>query len=174
MFKSSTKNEHLIELLYNNILSLSRNKLLYSKIALKDTFQNRIHLIFIHTSFLFIKLKKSDPQHSNTIFCQKIFDLIFKKVEINMREIGFGDTVINKNMKTLVKNFYNILLNLENYSNKSADFKINLFSKYLSRNITKNNENNDMLMKYFDKYHAFCFDLKADSVLSGEINFNYN
>ena len=91
MSNSYLKNEHSIEKLYNNILLLSRNKLLYSKIALKDTFQNRIHLIFIHASFLFIKLKKNDPKHSNTIFCQKVFDLIFVKIELNMREIGFGD-----------------------------------------------------------------------------------
>ena len=35
-----------------------------------------------------------------------MFDLIFTKIEQNMREIGYGDTVINKNMKFLVKNFY--------------------------------------------------------------------
>ena len=32
-----------------------------------------------------------------------------------MREIGFGDTTINKNMKFLVKTFYNILFNCEKY-----------------------------------------------------------
>ena len=32
---------------YNNILLLSRNKLFYTNFSLADTFENRIHLIFI-------------------------------------------------------------------------------------------------------------------------------
>ena len=54
-----------------------------------------------------------------------MFDLIFKKIELNMREIGYGDTVINKNMKFLVIAFYNILLNCENFNRKSLIFKRN-------------------------------------------------
>ena len=67
--------------LYNKFLLLSRNKLLYSKFALDDTFQNRINLIFIHSSFIFIKikLKKNDNFYKN--FYQKMFDLIFKRIE---------------------------------------------------------------------------------------------
>ena len=38
-------------ILYNNILSLSRNKLFFTKFDLTDTFQNRIYLIFLHISF---------------------------------------------------------------------------------------------------------------------------
>ena len=47
-----------------------------------------------------------------------MFDFIFNKIELNMREIGYSDMTINKNMKFLVKIFYNILLNCENYKKK--------------------------------------------------------
>ena len=43
--------------LYNKILSLSRNKIFYTNFGLSDTFQNRINLIFLHFSFLNIKIK---------------------------------------------------------------------------------------------------------------------
>jgi len=33
--------------------------------------------------------------------------------------------------------------------------------------------NNSALIKYFDKYHSFCLDLCSDSVLKGELIFNY-
>ena len=79
------------DILYNNILLLSRNKLFYTKFDLNDTFQNRIHLIFIHISFIFIKIKQNKNKIYK-IFYQKMFDLIFNKIELNMREIGFGDT----------------------------------------------------------------------------------
>ena len=34
--------------------------------------------------------------------------------------------------------------------------------------------NNKPLIEYFTKYQAFCVDLSSDSVLKGELNFNYN
>ena len=36
------------KILYKNLLLLSRNTLFYTKFDLEDSFQNRIHLIFIH------------------------------------------------------------------------------------------------------------------------------
>ena len=62
---------------YNNILLLSRNKLFYTNFSLADTFENRIHLIFIHTSFLFIKIKQNDQNKKYKIFHQEIFDITF-------------------------------------------------------------------------------------------------
>ena len=160
-------------ILYNNILSLSRNKLFYNKFDLIDTFQNRIHLIFIHISFIFIKIKQNNKNRIYKTFYQKIFDLIFCKIELNMREIGFGDTTINKNMKFLVKTFYNILFNCEKYQKMSADDKNKFLNKYLELNDVKNTTNNDGIVEYFDKYEAFCFDLNPNSVLRGELKFNY-
>ena len=160
-------------ILYNNILLLSRNKLFYTKFDLIDTFQNRIYLIFIHISFIFIKIKQNNKNRIYKIFYQEIFDLIFNKIELNMREIGFGDTAINKNMKFLVKIFYNILFNCEKYKKMRTDDKNKFFNKYLESNNVKNTVNNDSIIDYFDKYEAFCFDLNSNSVLRGELKFNY-
>ena len=44
--------------LYNKILLLSRNKFFYTKLALSDTFQNRINLIFMHIAFIFINMRE--------------------------------------------------------------------------------------------------------------------
>ena len=76
--------------LYNNILLLSRNKLFFTKFCLADSFQNRIYLIFIHISFLFIKIKQDNHKEIYKVFYQKMFDLIFNNIELNMREIGYG------------------------------------------------------------------------------------
>ena len=160
-------------ILYNNILLLSRNKLFYTKLNLADTFHNRINLIFIHISFLFIKIKQKNQNKIYKVFYQKMFDLIFDKIELNMREIGYGDVVTNKNMKFLVKSFYNILLYCENYNKKNENLKNLFLTKYLDhKNINKNPDNDD-LIEYFDKYYAFCLDLSSDSVLKGDFNFNY-
>ena len=173
MIKKIIKHNTKEDVLYNYILLLSRNKIFYTKFDLIDTFQNRIYLIFIHMSFLFIKIKQNKGDEKYKFFSQNMFDLVFKKIELNMREIGYGDVTINKNMKFLVKSFYNILLNCESFSKKNLSAKNIFFSKYLNyRNIQKKS-NNRHLIKYFDKYESFCFNLKPDSVLEGDLIFNY-
>ena len=173
MFKNSKKINSQEDTLYNNILSLSRNKLFFTKFDLTDTFQNRIYLIFIHISFLFTKLKHDNQKAIYKIFYQKMLDLIFNRIELNMREIGYGDTVINKNMKFLVKTFYNILLNCENFNESSIKSKKIFFSKYLRYNKIEKKGDYSPLIEYFAQYHAFCFDLSFDSVLKGKLNFKY-
>jgi len=173
MFKNSKKINTQEDILYNNILSLSRNKLFFTKFGLADTFQNRIYLIFIHISFLFTKIKQNHHKEIYKVFYQKMFDLIFNNIELNMREIGYGDTVINKNMKFLAKTFYSILLNCENFNVRSLDLKKMFLFKYLTHNNIKKKADNVPLIEYFDKYQTFCFDLSLDSVLKGNLNFNY-
>ena len=172
MYKNPKQINTQEDLLYNNILSLSRNKLLYTMFNLTDTFQNRIYLIFIHISFLFIKIKQTNQKEIYKIFYQKMFDLIFKNIELNMREIGYGDIVINKNMKFLATTFYNILLNCENFNERSLNPKKMFFFNYLEHNNMKKKADYVPLIEYFDKYQAFCLDLSADSVLKGDLNFN--
>ena len=159
--------------LYNSILLLSRNKLFYTKFDLIDTFQNRIHLIFIHISFVFIKIKQNNKDQMYKIYYQKVFDLIFNNIESNMREIGYGDTAIHKNMRFLTKTFYNVLLRCEKYKIMKAKEKNIFFNKYLEQNNIKNSINNKGLIDYFNQYEAFCFDLSSDSVLKGNLNFNF-
>ena len=169
-FKKVKKNENK---LYNKILYLSRNKLFYTKINLNDNFQNRISLIFLHISFLFIKTKQKNNNQLYKSFYQETFDYAFKEIELNMREICHGDVAVNKNMKFLVKNFYNILLNCENYKKKTEKHKKIFFYKFLTINDKKVSFNDLILIDYFDKYQKFCLDLSHDRVLKGELNFNY-
>jgi cytochrome b pre-mRNA-processing protein 3 len=161
------------EILYNKIIFLSRNKLLYEEFGLKDTFQNRINLIFIHISFIFIKIKNANSDSNFKNFYQKMFNFIFKKVELNMRELGFGDTNVNKKMKFLVKSFYNILLTCENYKKDSVKQKKIFLTNYFSFINDRSENNSHKLIDYFDKYCSFCLDLSTDNVLKGELNFNY-
>ena len=173
MFKNSKTINTQEDILYNNILALSRNKLFFTKFGLADTFQNKICLIFLHISFLFTKIKQNNQKVLYKAFYQKMFDLIFKNIELNMREIGYGDIVTNKNMKFLVKTFYNILLNCENLNWRSLNLKKMFFFKYLKHNNVEKKADNNPLIEYFDKYQAFCFDLSFDSVLKGDLNFKY-
>ena len=168
------KNKIIENELYSKILFLSRNKLFYNELNLADSFNNRITLIFIHICFLFIKLKAQKNNANYKQFNQKMFDFVFNKIDENMRELGYGDTKVNKDMKLLIKRFYNILINAEMYKNNNIEKKGNFFTEYLDEISPDKNINIAGLVDYFNKYQAFCFDLSPDSVLKGNFNFNYN
>ena len=168
---NKTKINELV--LYNKILFLSRNKLFYTKLSLTDSFNNRVYLIFFHMSFLLIKLKFQKNSLIYKDFSQKLFDLTFKQIEINMRENGFGDVTVNKNMKFLVKQFYSLLVKCESYDTLTLNSKILLFAKFLTYKSNYNDANNAAIIDYFDKYKSFCFDLNPDSVLEDILNFKY-
>ena len=70
-----------IDALFNSILILCRDPVFYTKFDLIDTFQNRIHLIFIHISFIFIRMKVDNKNKIYKVFNQEMFDLIFNKIE---------------------------------------------------------------------------------------------
>ena len=80
MFKFISKKIDQEVKLYNKIVFLSRNKLFYTNLELNDTFQNRINLIFLHISFIFVKLKKSENEINYKLFNQEIFDFMFKSM----------------------------------------------------------------------------------------------
>ena len=149
--------------LYNKILFLSRNKLFYTKFCLNDTFQNRINLIFLHISFLFNKIKQKNKNLPYKEFCQRIFDFTFRKIELNMREVGFGDIAVNKNMKFMVGIFYEILLNCENYKRKDLRNKNLFLLKYLAQNTNKESIINDSFDKFNNKKKTMHIEKKGIS-----------
>ena len=90
-----------------------------------------------------------------------------------MREIGYTDTGVNKNMKFLVTTFYNVLLNCEYYQDNDFSKKKFFLRKYLDINRNAKNVDITGLVDYFNKYQSFCLDLSSVNVLKGDLNFNY-
>ena len=61
---------------------------------------------------------------------QKLFDHIFNRIETDLREIGYGDMSVNKKMKVIVTKFYSILIDFNNFKNKSLEEKQISIKKY--------------------------------------------
>lgn len=135
-----------IEKLYNKVLIKSRNYDLYYKCNIIENLQNKIILFLIHFAFVFNKIKDL-----NSINNQRLFDYIFPKIEIDLRELGYGDMSINKKMKIIVNKFYSILLDFRDFQHKSFKNKIKLF-----KNLINSNNDNKIdyfnLINYFDKF----------------------
>ena len=144
--------------LYNILLILSRNIFFYKDLSLKDSFETRVFLMFIHYSIILIVIKTK-----NLKVDQENYNHLFNCIENNLRELGFGDVSVNKKMKDLNKILYDILLKLN--LNKSG-FKLNkeLIGKYFN-NFTSNNEKWDKCKDYFEGFYKFCFDMDPENML---------
>ena len=103
--------------LYNTLLNLSRNLYFYREINLRDAFETRIYLMFVHFSLILIIFKKKKIS-----FPQDKYDDLFNCIENNLRELGFGDIAVNKKMKVFNKILYDILFKI---NNSQENIKIN-------------------------------------------------
>ena len=152
-------------ILYNTLLHLSRNLFFYRKINLKDTFETRVYLMFIHFSIILIihKIKKIN-------FPQNDYDSLFHFIENDLRELGFGDVAVNKKMKELNKIFYDILLKLI-ISKKKINFNKDLILKYFDNLKDTNNEKYQLFKQYLEDFFHFCFDIHHKIMIKEAIKF---
>ena len=132
--------------IYNNLVKLTRNKNLYLNLKNNDTFSDRLIFLLFHFGF-FIKYYKNVLSKKKA---QDLFDFIIRQIELSIREIGYGDVSVNKKMKDYVNLFYSILDKIHDWENIETIDKSKIISFFL--NIK---EDNDFLVKYFDKYNDF-------------------
>ena len=156
--------------LYNKLVEFSRNIFFYKDLGLKDNFETRIILIFMHLAII-LNISKSDNYKELT---QTVFDNIFQNIEYHLRELGHGDVSVNTKMKLLSKIFYDILLKI--LINEKENFTTNkhFLNQHLLSASLKKGENVEKLAKYFDSFYNFCFVLDRKIMLKGQINFKFN
>ena len=149
---------------YNNLIHLTRNKTLYKDFTNEDTFSDRLIIFLFHFAF-FLNVFKSNTEKKAL---QSIFDYIFKQLEINIREIGYGDVSINKKMKNYINIFYSILNKVEKWEILDKTNKNQIFEDYL------NIKNESLIFpEYFDKYINYLKKNTFNSLLKGVIKLNF-
>ena len=149
---------------YNNLIHLTRNKTLYKDFTNEDTFSDRLIIFLFHFAF-FLNVFKSNTEKK---VLQSIFDYIFKQLETNIREIGYGDVSINKKMKNYINIFYSILNKVEKWEILDKTNKNQIFEDYL------NIKNESLIFpEYFDKYINYLKKNTFNSLLKGVIKLNF-
>jgi cytochrome b pre-mRNA-processing protein 3 len=129
--------------IYNSLINLTRNKNLYQNFTKQDTFSDRLIFLLLHFAF-FLKAYKNDK---NKDLLQKIYDFVFRQLELSIREIGYGDQSINKKMKDYINLFYGMLDKIHMWDNLPIDIKKTVLLTFLDKNV-----NETLLVDYFDKY----------------------
>ena len=129
---------------YNNLVNLTTNKSLYKSIkSNKDTFSDRLTLFLLHFAFILKQFKNKE----NEKILQKLYDFIFRQLELSLREIGYGDQSINKKMKDYINVFHGIISEIHFWEKMEFDKKKDCLTKFL-----QNFENLSSLVDYFDEF----------------------
>tara|TARA_Y100000590_G_scaffold157309_1_gene180755 strand:- start:473 stop:946 length:474 start_codon:yes stop_codon:yes gene_type:complete len=149
---------------YNNLVTLTRNKVLYKDFNNQDTFSDRLIIFLFHFAF-FLSEFKSNSQKK---ILQEVFDYIFHQIEISIREIGYGDVSINKKMKTYINVFYSILEKVDSWDNLDLNKKNKIFNEFLNLN-----NKSLILAHYFENYRKYLKKNTFNSLLKGVIKPNF-
>ena len=147
--------------LYNNLIKLTTNKLLYQNLNKRDSFNDRLIIFLLHFAF-FLKNFKS---RENEKILQDIYDFNFRQLELSIREIGYGDQSINKKMKDYINIFHAIISDIHFWNDKDINQKKEIISKFLE-NFTNISE----LVDYFDDYLVNLSKKTLNSYLKSVIN----
>ena len=129
--------------IYNNLIKLTRNKLLYRNNINNESFSDRLIIFLFHFAF-FLKVYKNK---SNKEEFQKLYDFIFYQIELSIREVGYGDSTVNKKMKEYINLLYKIIDKVELWEKLNFNEKIDFFSKFVE--VTYENT---FYIEYFNKY----------------------
>ena len=132
--------------IYNNLIKLTRNKLLYSSKLINESFSDRLIIFLFHFAF-FLKIYKNE---SNKVELQKLYDFIFNQIELSIREIGYGDSTVNKKMKEYINLMYKIIDKVELWEKLDLSEKIDFISKFMTITIE-----NTFYIDYFNKYSIY-------------------
>ncbi len=132
--------------IYNNLVKLTRNKNLYDPTSDKESFSDRLIIFFFHFSF-FLKLYKNQSSKEEL---QKLYDYIFKQIELSIREIGYGDATVNKKMKNYVNLMYVIIDKVELWDSLDLTSKSKFFSEFIDTH-----KKSSFFVSYFDKYSIY-------------------
>ena len=150
--------------IYNNLVKLTRNKLLYSKTNCEDSFSSRILIFFFHFAF-FLKNYKSSIGKKDT---QQLYDFIFKQIELSIREIGYGDASINKKMKNYINIFNSIIEKVDKWGEYKDKDKSNNLSLFLGNEL-----DTIYFINYFDKYSVFLLNNTLNCFTKDVLSFKF-
>ncbi len=150
--------------IYNNLIKLTRNKSLFEKLNIQDSFYDRMIVFFIHFAF-FLKIYKKDE---NKQYLQKLYDFVFNQIDISLQEAGHGDTTINKKMKNYVSIFHSIIKKVDYWESLKNEEKTNFFSTFFEHSIESS-----YFVEYFEKYRNFLTNNTLNYFTKGVINHKF-
>ena len=146
--------------IYNNLVSLTRNKELYKDFKNQDTFSDRLIFFLLHFAFFLREYKNKNDKDT----LQEIYDYVFREMELSIREIGYGDQTINKKMKDYLNLFYAMIDKMHDWDKLTTKSKTTVLLSFLENVIDI-----EYLLDYFEKYQSNLKNNSLNSHIKGVI-----
>ena len=150
--------------IYNNLIKLTRNKILYENTSNNESFSDRLTIFFFHFAFFLKIFKNQTPKDK----LQNLYDFVFKQIELSIREIGYGDASVNKRMKEYVNLMYLIIEKVELWENLDLTSKTKFFSEFINVN-----KESTFFVSYFDKYSSYLLKNSFNYFTKGVISLKF-
>jgi len=85
--------------LYKASVAQSRQPIFYSQYGVADTLEGRFEVLCLHGSLVIEWLY----HHKQEDLAQKFFDIMFRDIDLNLREAGVGDLAVPKRIKKMMR-----------------------------------------------------------------------
>ena len=170
IFSSDKTELDICQKIYYKCLLASRKPEFYTKFEVADTFDGRFDMLCLIISVYMHKLTK-EPEKTKE-FSQILFDVMFKDIDLTLREMGAGDLGVGKRVKIMSENFMGRLIK---YSQSLENKNASLLAKALSRNLYRQDgmvNSDDEVTAFVLKLSLEIASLKMDYVMSEEFDMD--
>lgn len=106
LFRKNTATEPVYAV-YSAIVAQSRQPVFYAEWSVADTVTGRFDMISLHLALLFRRLRGDAPGQRD--FAQAVFDLFFKDMDRQLREMGVTDIGVPKKIQKMGNIFFGLL-----------------------------------------------------------------
>jgi cytochrome b pre-mRNA-processing protein 3 len=134
-FQRRRRYEDAAHALYGVLVGQSRQPVFYEEMGVPDTVDGRFDMLVVHTALILRRLSVGQPEVTvnrrspSARVAQELFDLLFKDMDRNLREMGVSDYKVGKEIKKMARAYYGRALSYE------TGFKDGSLEKALTENI---------------------------------------
>jgi len=152
---SKHQKRDLVDILYQKIVNVSRNKVFYTKLNIRDTLDGRYDLLALFSIILTFTLSRSGSKGSE--FSQILFDKIFLDLDLSLRELGAGDAGVNIKIKDMNIQYFEV-----DHKPVKHAFGFNFLYKKKKLTISGDTRPCENLMKYAQKADVLLHEVFID------------
>lgn len=165
LFKKSPDPDAVLAV-YRAIVAQSRQPVFYAEWGVPDTVTGRFDVLCLHMGLIFRRLSGAGKPASE--FSQALFDLFFKDMDRNLREMGAGDLAVPKKIRNMGNLFYGLMTNINEAMERGDRAEV---EAVLQRNLFDNvgGPNIAALADYLEAEYARLRLQSVDAVIGGKV-----
>jgi cytochrome b pre-mRNA-processing protein 3 len=101
---SRTPRTNPVRSVYEAIVALARQPVLYTDLAVPDTLDGRFDMIILHADAVVAHMQAGGDDDQE--FAQNLIDEVFRDMDRSLREMGVGDMGVGKRVKKMATVYY--------------------------------------------------------------------